>query len=273
MALALELAGQDRVPPDSEIHVPGRNLGTALFGIDIGVGELAAAKQLGYDLVIAHHPAGGRATVGFPKVLSKHVDILTRHGVPAREARRAVAALRRDAVVRYHAANYDRVPSFARLLGMPFMSIHNPADEIGRRVMDETLARGVDAKAKVEDAMDVLAALPEFRAARTSVVLRMGRRGNALGRYAVVHGAGTNGGFPVARAAFRHGIDTVVYIHIDPGHLTRLHETFGARGDRNLIVTGHIASDSIGINAIVRRLREEGLAVDCVGGVLDVPSP
>jgi len=36
------------------------------------------------------------------------------------------------------------------------------------------------------------------------------------------HGALTNGGYPVAKACFAHGVDTVVYIHIDYGELQRL---------------------------------------------------
>ncbi len=73
----------------------------------------------------------------------------------------------------------------------------------------------------------------------------------------------------MARAYFSHGVDTLVYIHILPGDLKRLREDEDLRG-KNLIVTGHIASDSLGINPYVHRLREEGLEVTCVGGVLEV---
>src|SRR2546427_679640 len=80
----------------------------------------------------------------------------------------------------------------------------------------------------------------------------------------------TNGVLPVARAAFEHGIDTVFYIHIDAGALRRLWELFGREGSKNLVVTGHMASDSIGINALVRELRARGLRIDTYSGIVDV---
>ena len=96
----------------------------------------------------------------------------------------------------------------------------------------------------------------------------MGRAANPLGRWVVLHGAGTNGGYHVAKAAFENGIDTVVYIHVDTGHLRRIQDEFGKRR-KNLVVTGHVASDSIGINVLVRALRERGLEVTCASGIVE----
>lgn len=270
MAVALELARQTDVPPDSGIDLPAKDVRRVLFGIDIDAGELLLAKEKGYDLVIAHHPTGGGSQVNFPKVLAKHAVLLERAGVPRDAAERAVRALFDDHEPAAHARNYDRLPSVAKLLGMPLMAIHNPCDEIGRQVMDENLRASLPPSAKVRDAIAVLNRLPEFDRAQTKIVVRMGREENPLGRWVVIHGAGTNGGYPVAKAAFDHGIDTVFYIHIDPGHLRRLRDEYGREGSKTLVVTGHIASDSIGINVLVRELRKRGLTVDCISGVLDV---
>ncbi len=84
------------------------------------------------------------------------------------------------------------------------------------------------------------------------------------------HGAGTNGGFPVAKAAFDHSIDTVFYIHVDGGHLRRLREASGRERSKNLVVTGHVASDRIGINPLIRELRSRGIRVDAYSGIVDV---
>lgn len=268
--IALRLAGQTEVPADTGIDVPADDVRKVLFGIDVGSGDLAVAKQLGYDLVIAHHPTGGRALLDFPAILGKHADILERHGVPRRAAEAAVREIQEERWPRAHAENYDHLPSVARLLGIGLMCIHNPCDEVGRRVMDEALRAGLRPQARVQDAIEVLERLPEFRAARTRIVVRMGNEANPLGRWVVIHGAGTNGGFPVARAAFEHGIDTVFYIHVDAGHLRRLHEAYGRDGAKALVVTGHVASDSLGINVLVRELRARGLRVDTFSGIIDV---
>ncbi len=270
MALALKLARQREVPPDSGINVPAKDAQRALFGIDADAGDLVMAKQLGYDLVINHHPTGGSSQVEFPEVLRKHGTLLESAGVPKAAADAAVRALLDEHGPAAHRQNYDRLPSAARLLGMPLMAIHNPCDEIGRRTMDEALRAGLPNDPKVRDAVAVLQRLPEFGKALTRIVVLMGKESNPLGKWVVIHGAGTNGGYPVAKAAFGNGIDTVFYIHIDAGHLRRLWDEFGREGPRNLVVTGHIASDSIGINVLIEELRKRGLRVDRYGGVLDV---
>ena len=270
MALALQLANQTEVPADSGVDVPAASVRRALIGIDADVGDLLLAKQLGYDVLINHHPTGGGSQVNFPQVLRRHAVLLERAGVPREAGERAVQALLDEHESTAHARNYDKLPSEARLLKMPLMAIHNPCDEIGRRVMDETLRGGLPEDAKVRDAIAVLNALPEFEKALTKIVVRMGKTQNLVGKWVVIHGAGTNGGYPVAKAAFDHGIDTIFYIHIDAGHLRRLREEYGREGAKNLVVTGHIASDSVGINVLVRELRKRGVSVDCFGGVLDV---
>jgi len=270
LALALHLANQSEVPADTTINVPARDVRKVLFGIDVDAADLLFAKEKGYDLVIAHHPTGGSAVLGLPEVFAKHASILTSHGVPKEAADAAVREMQEEREPRVHAENYDHLPSMARMIGIGLMCIHNPCDEIGRRLMDEALRAQLPEKPRVRDAVAVLESMPEFRSALTRIVVRMGTTDHPLGKWAVHHGAGTNGGVPVARAAFDHGIDTVFYIHIDAGALRRLWEAYGREGPRNLVVTGHVASDSIGINVLVRELRARGLRVDTYSGIVDV---
>jgi len=264
MALALELAGLDRVPEDSAIFVPGRDIRRVLFGVDVGAAEVAAAKALGFDLVIAHHPTG--VYVDEWKVLLRHVEFMTAAGVPEKTARAAIADRVEATKLRGQISNVDQVPSTARLLGMPFMNIHAPLDEIGRRRMraqvDAALAGG---RARVTDVVEALAALPEMRAAPTTVQLLLGDPGHPARTVVIAHGALTNGGYPVAHTCFAHGIDVVVYIHIDFGELQRLR----AEGRGNLIVTGHLAGDSLGFTPFLTALRQRGLEVTTFSGVIE----
>src|SRR3989475_84730 len=164
--LSLALAKQSDIPADTTINVPAKDVRRALFGVDVDAADLVIAKEKGYDLVIAHHPTGGSAVLEFPKVLTKHADILTRHGVPHEVAASAVREMQEDREPRAHAENYDRLPSIARLLGIGLMCIHNPCDEIGRRVMDETLRARLRPSPRVRDAIDGLYSIPEFQAAK-----------------------------------------------------------------------------------------------------------
>jgi len=79
----------------------------------------------------------------------------------------------------------------------------------------------------------------------------------------VSHAAGTNGGYEVAKTYFKHGVGTLIYIHISSADLDRLI----ADGVGNLIVTGHIASDSVGINPFLKALEERRVSVTRIGVV------
>jgi len=270
MQLALDMVGFDQVPPDSAIYVHGRNIRRVMFGIDIGVAELHLAHSLGYDAVIAHHPDPAVGT--YPRMLRRHARLLRDHGVPAAEAEAAVSGLVESMEVRLHQANYDHAPSFARLLGMPYMNIHNPLDELGRRIMDRTIRERVGPDDTVGRLVEALRTLPEFERAPTDISIRLGERGNRVGRAVMVHGCGSNGGHAVARAYYRHDMDTVLYIHISYADLERLRRA-KADGEPcgNLVVTGHIASDMVGINPFLRALADRGVEVAPVSGCGVIP--
>src|SRR3712207_6261677 len=135
VALALEISGMERLPADSCVLVPGDAMTKLMFGIDIGTAELLLARELGCDGVIAHHPAGGSSTRHFAEVLTRQIDFMVEHGVPADVARAAAQPLISRSIMGGHSANADHVPSVARLLGMPLMNVHLPLDELGRQIM------------------------------------------------------------------------------------------------------------------------------------------
>jgi len=263
MKLSLKLAGLSEVPEDSAIYVRGESIKKALFCIDAGPAELLLAKQLGFDVVIAHHPAGGTAILNFPQVFRGHVQQMIEAGVPREIAEVAVSRKLEQLRVEAHTRNYTQTVDFARLLGIPFMNIHNPLDIIGRRRMIEQLDRRIGKDSTVADVVSALMELPEFKNAQTKITVCLGKPDIKAGKVVVSHGAGTNGGYEVAKVYFQHGIDTLVYIHISPADLEKLR----AEGKGNLIVTGHIASDSLGINPFIRELEERGVSVTRIGVV------
>ncbi len=266
MKLALDMAGFEAIPADSEIYVPGDSIRKVLFGVDIGSAELIIAKDQGYDAVIAHHPAGGRARLEGWKVFEKHVDQMIEAGVPESDAKEAIRKKISTLEVETHSANYDHVPSVARHLKMPFMNIHNPLDELGRRHIVEVIQRqrSVNRDATVADLIGSIRTIPEFQQASTEVKLRHGALSSRAGRTVFSHAAYTNGGYEVARTYYKHGIDTVIYIHVSETDLAKLR----VDGVGNLIVTGHIASDSVGINPFLLELRKRGIKVDSIGGIV-----
>lgn len=266
MRLALDLVGFDSIPADSGILVEGDGIRSALFGIDVGPAELLLTKQLGLDAAIAHHP--NPAVQTYPAILDKHVDQMMAAGVPREEAGAAVVPLKEALTLTYHSGNYGQTATAARLLGLPYLNIHNPLDELGRRLMDEAIQKSLAAagpRAKVGDVVAGLMSLPEFKAAPTRPLVALGSPEAPAGKVVMAHGAGTNGRAPVALAYLRHGVGTVVYIHLDYGELLKIRAQ--APQGANLVVAGHMVADLVGINPFVRVLEERGLEIVRASGL------
>jgi predicted Fe-Mo cluster-binding NifX family protein len=263
MDLSLKLAGLKEVPEDSAIYVKGNNIRRVFFGIDAGVPELLLAKQSGYDAVIAHHPLGGTAAINFYQVFKRHIQQMIEAGVPKKEAENAVKKKLEELEVEAHTRNYAHVIEVAELLKMPYMNIHTPLDEVGRKKMSQQIESRIKKNSKVKDVVSTLKELPEFKKATTEIKIRLGKAENSAGKVVISHGAGTNGGYEIAKTYFKHGIETVVYIHISAGDLAKLK----ADGVGNLIVTGHIASDSVGINPFIHELEKSNIYVTTIGVV------
>lgn len=264
MALALEQVDFDAIPGDCAIYHPGSGIRRVLIGIDITAGDLLLARQLGYDCVIAHHPAGWTPDRG--AVYAKHAVQMVAAGVPREEAEAIVAPRRQSINEMTSTANYDAVPSVARLLDMPFLNIHNPWDEMGRRRMQLAvdLRLQADPETTLSGAVEALLTFPEFQMAETRPQIRTGDPEAPAGRTLVSHGAYTNGGYAVASAYFRAGVETLITIHFPAEDQALLRR----EGLGQHIVSGHIASDSVGITPFIQALREEGLEVTPMAGVL-----
>ena len=182
-------------------------------------------------------------------------------GVPKREAEEAVRKKITGLEVEMHTKNYSHAVDVARLLKMPYMNIHTPLDELGRRIMTEKINLEIREDATVGDVVSTLKTLPEFKNATTGIKIHLGNAANPSGKIAVSHGAGTNGGYEIAKTYFKHRINTLIYIHISPADLEKLK----VDGVGNLIITGHIASDSVGINPFIKKLEDKGISVTRLG--------
>jgi putative NIF3 family GTP cyclohydrolase 1 type 2 len=259
MQVGLELAKWKKLPADSAIHVRGKNITKVMIAVDVGTAELLLARDLGCDAVIAHHPIGV-ASVNFYRVFDRHVDYMVEHGVPKGVARKAVARLKERVETRTHADIYSDVVGAARAIGMPLVNIHQPCDEYMRQVILKAIKAG-DTKL-VSDIIESVSNIPEFRNAATKVRVRYGSANSKAGHWALVIAAGTNGGYPIAKAYFDHGVSTVIYLHVDYGDLTKLRED---KTDGNLVVLGHLAGDSIGLNGLADRLEDKGVETVRIG--------
>jgi len=267
MQLALDLAGMDAIPADSGVFRPRDEVKRILVGIDIEKDDIALAKEEGFDLVLAHHPLNWAA---FLDVMDGHEKLMVRAGVARDRARQSSSenkASWQGLVDRDHAEQMaGQLSALASELDLGLMNIHLPCDEVGRRILQEH-ADELPPTATASELIDRYASLPEIEAAGEGVHLVCGNAEAALGRTVVIHGAGVNGGYPVANALFDSGVATVVYIHLfSEEQRARLQD----ENKGNLILTGHYGSDSLGINPLLDALERRGMEIYCCNKMVRV---
>ncbi|MFC1462935.1 Nif3-like dinuclear metal center hexameric protein [Verrucomicrobiota bacterium] len=267
MQIALDLSGMPTVPPDSALLVAADNVARVLFGIDVCETDLRRAEAEGYDLVIAHHPFGQWRIIG---MLGRHNDLMLQAGVPAGAAmeacQRNMEPYTRRAAELPLDDDTERLAAMARDLGIGLMNIHGPCDELGRIELQRLADELVDT-ASVSDLVSAYRAIPEIAASDEDVELVCGSIDSCVGRTVVIHGAGTNGGYPVATALFDAGVNTVVYIHL---RSQEQKSQLAQESKGNLILTGHYGSDSRGINPFLDVLENEGIEVVCFANMIRI---
>ena len=266
MDLALELAGLDAIPEDSGIIVEGEGINNILFGVDMDTSELLLSKELGADCVISHHPMTGRPVVDFYKVMDIQIDKMMEFGVPINKGQKAlkkkVGEIRRAS----HVKNYDRVQSAAKLLKIPYLNIHIPADIITEKYVQKFMDNKFKGKLKttLKDVIEALKEIDEYKDAIAGPDIRVGGEKDYAGKIAVLMAGGTNGGADVFKAYFEAGVGTIICMHVPDN----VKEAVEKQNIGNIIVAGHMASDSIGINIIIEELEKRGVKVTKMSGVL-----
>ncbi len=266
MAVAVDLAELSNVPSDSAIHVPSDNVRKVFATIDCDVADLLLARELKCDVVLTHHPEGASMIYGWA-LIRRHIDQMVECGVPIAKAEAAVERRLRSAELASHGRNYGRVMQAAQLLRLPFLNVHLPCDIITRRLIGEKMAffNGPDSRARVSAVVEALQEFPEHKRALTEPKIVLGAPDRFAGKVAVAIGGYTSGGVDVIRAYFEAGIGTVLSMHFPEADLREAREQKLAG---NLILTGHMASDSIGINVFLDELERLGLKIVRGGGII-----
>ncbi|MEM2856337.1 MAG: Nif3-like dinuclear metal center hexameric protein [Candidatus Nitrosocaldaceae archaeon] len=259
MNIALNLANMSDIPADSAIHVHGSNIKRVLLTIDVDPSIIMLAKEMKYDAVIAHHPLG-KSMLNFHRVFDRHVEYMVEHGIDEALAKDAVNRLKQRVSLNSHTSIYTHVVAIASLLKMPLLNIHLPCDELMRLKIKDTLMKS-DIR-KVSDIIESISTIEEFKNADTKPMVVYGDADNNVNRYALVVAAGTNGGADIAKLYYIANIDTVIYLHISNDELTKLRSSIV---NGNLVILGHLAGDSIGLNILADELEKHGLEVTRLG--------
>ena len=241
---------------------PSTNVDKVMAGIDFDTGEVVLADRLnekgeGIDLLIAHHPAGG-ALSSLHEVMDLQVDLLASYGVPINVAegmmRERISEVRR----KIGPINHYRSVDAARILGFPLMCIHTVWDNLSWRFMADIFEKREHEM--VGDVMDILRSIPEYKQAikyKAGPMLYTGSEKNRAGRVAVAEfTGGTEGAKEIYERLSHAGVGTIISMHTSEEHREE-----AKKHHINVVVAGHMVSDSIGANLFLDELERQGISV------------
>jgi len=256
---------------DSAIHYDnGQEVKRVLVGIDIGVEEILLAKELErqgkkIDLVIGHHPEG-RALANLHEVMDIQTDVLVRAGMPGNIAEKVLAD-RIDEVSRTIAPiNHYKPVDAAKILDVPFMNFHTPADNSVWKLVDELIEEKTPET--VGEVIDALKEVPEYAEAvklDAGPVIFSGSEKSRAGKVVIGMTGGTGGSEKIYEAMSHYGIGTEISMHLNEKGRDE-----AAKHYVNIVIAGHISSDSVGMNLILDELEKAGIEIIPCSGLIRV---
>lgn len=248
---------------------PNRNINSIMIGVDMEAGEILAADRLNergesVDLVMAHHPEGA-AWAGFYDVMHMQVAILKKFGIPP-EVGKALLKERIEEVRRaVSPANHTRAVDIARLLGIPLMCVHTPADNHVANYLQRLFDRRKPKK--LSQVLTILKNIPEYSDAlrkNAGPRILIGDPNKDAGRIFVDMTGGTEGPKKIFARLSQAGVGTILSMHLSEEHFKN------AKDEHiNIVIAGHIASDTLGLNLLLDELdkSEKFKIIPCSGFV------
>ena len=158
--------------------------------------------------------------------------------------------------------NFNRTAETAEIFGIPLFNVHSAADNM----VQEYLERKVEeAQPKhLGDILDMLLKEPEYRqAARLNDPPRIlvGNKDARCGKVIAKMTGGTSAPDGIYEELKNAGVGTVVAMHMPK---TSVEEC--KKHHLNVVISGHMASDSLGINLICDEWERHGIEVFGAGG-------
>ena len=258
--------------PDCAIHIDDgqTKVKRVLAGIDILAADILLASQLNerrkkIDLVIAHHPAG-KALACLHEVMDLIAEVYEQEGVPVHVAEKMMEERMKEVGRGVHPSNHFHAIDVARHLDINFISTHTITDNLVDKFIRDYLARQ---KPKfVSEIIDALLELPEYKQAQkwgAGPKIIAGGPQHRVGRYLVEMTGGTNPSSKVYDRLSQYGISTIVGMHMKDEAMLKASESH-----MNVIVAGHMSSDSLGMNLFLDELEKRGIEVLACGGLIRV---
>jgi putative NIF3 family GTP cyclohydrolase 1 type 2 len=245
---------------DSRLLVgdPETEVQRVIAGIDMEVGEILLTYLLRrdrkekIDLIISHHP-GGRAIAQLHEVMKLQVDLLTSFGITPSVAEQLMEKRIDEVERRLLPINHNRAVDVARILNLPLICLHTPADNCVTKYLSNLFRE--KAPSRLKDVLTLLKEVPEYKKSAANSAppkILSGSENSRAGKIYVDMTGGTEGSKEIFEKQVQAGISTVVGMHMSEEALEK-----AKKANLNVVVAGHIASDTLGLNLLLDQMEKE----------------
>ncbi len=235
-----------------------------MIGIDMGGVEMLLARELGVDLVIGHHPSG-KALADLSSVMELQAEVLADYGVPINIAEQVIKPRIEEVNRGTHPINNNRWVDFAKLIKLDYMCLHTTCDNLAALFIKQKIEN--KNCEYVEDILEIFNDIEEYKQAKKDNMgpkLFVGSPENHCGKIAVTEfTGGTSGSKDMYKKMSQAGIGTIIGMHMGEEHRKQ-----AEKYHINIVIAGHMPSDSLGVNLFVDALEKEGIEIVPVSGFI-----
>lgn len=254
---------------DSGIHhiEADREIKRIFVGIDIGPAEILIAKEIGgVDLIIAHHPIG-KGLAYLSEVMDLQCDVLNFYGIPINIAENLTKEKIEEVARGLGGLNHYRTIDAAKLLKMNLMNVHTPADNLAANFLKGLIEN--NKPERTSDLINLLKSIPEYKnAAKTGAgpKIFVGSKENHCGKIALIEiTGGTECSPKLYEKMSQAGIGTIIGTHISEESRKE-----AQAANLNVVIAGHISSDSLGMNLFLDELERQGIEITPCSGLIRI---
>ena len=150
---------------------------------------------------------------------------------------------------------------------MPFMNMHTPADNQVYRYLETVFKQKLRPGALLADIIKILNTIPEYQFAgkfKAGPRIILGNPKRPAGKVLLEMTGGTEGSKDIFKRLYSAGIRTLVSMHLSEEHFKKVKEA-----NLNVVIAGHISSDTLGLNLLLDKIEknagQELQVIDCSG--------
>ena len=245
---------------DSGIHyiAEDKDIKKVLVGVDIEPSEILMAKDLGeIDLIIGHHPLA-KGLAHLADVMNLQCDVLNYYGVPINIAEGLMKERIGEVARGVNSSNHKRIVDTAKLLKQNLINVHTPCDNLSAKFLENLINQ--KKPETIGELVDVLKEIPEYKEAikiGAGPKIFVGDSENRCGKIALSEITGGTSGSPkIYEKMANAGIGTIVGMHLSEEHKKQAEEAH-----LNIVIAGHMSSDSLAMNLFLDELQKRGIEI------------